>query len=270
MSENDSSDEPGDDFARSGQSGLSLPREDAENRTARSRSRRGAGIHERFRQAGGMSEHAAARWLVPAAVVVILLLVVTIVMELSQRGTVAALEDRVATLQQELEAASGNDARAEIERMARRLEGLGERLDTVDELQAELQALRTALTQQQETITALTGRLDELEQASSGSGGADQSANAPAPEPAQTSDASGAGEWVVNLITVADRSSAENVQKQLAELNVSARIDSISRDDKSLYRVVVPGFPSRDAAQTAAPGLKQDLDLADDPWITRQ
>lgn len=269
MSEHESSDDPGNEFVRNGQSGLSLPREDAENRAARSRPRRGAGIRERFRQTGGMSEK-AARWFVPTAAVVVLLLIVTIVMDLSQRGTVTALEDRVAALQQELEAAGDNDARAEIERMARRLEGLGARLDTVDELQAELQALRTALTQQQETITALTGRLDELEQASSGSGGADQSADAPAPESAQTSDASSAGEWVVNLITVADRSSAEDVQKQLAERNVNARIDSISRDDRSLYRVVVPGFPSRDAAQNAAPGLKNDLDLADDPWITRQ
>jgi hypothetical protein len=53
-------------------------------------------------------------------------------------------------------------------------------------------------------------------------------------------------------------------------MGVDSRIDEITRDGRTLYRVVVPGFETHDQARAAAPDLKSRLELPGDPWIAEQ
>ena len=276
MSENQSGDDQGQDFARQGKSGLSLPRKDAGTRPPGNRSRRKAGIYEKVRQAGQMDEGTAARWFIPLAALVVILLVAGIAGYGSQNNAITALRNEVAALRAQMESSNNADLGSRVDRVLARVDGLRARLDSVEDLNAELQAVRSTVAGQTDMLEALSGRLEALEQASSGSDSTDKesgdadAADAASPQPASASDQPDGGEWVLNLITVSDRTSAETVQKRLGEMGVESRIDPISRDGKSLLRVVVPGFKSRAEAEAAAPGIKDRLDLSGDPWIARQ
>lgn len=265
-----SEDEPGGNrnqgFPGEGRSGLSLSREESENRSARARSRRSPGIYGKLQQAVRAPESVVTRWFIPLAGLVIVLLVVNVAMHLSGGGELDTVKREVAALRSQVEASNIDGLSAEIDRLAARLEGLSTQLPDTDGLNADLQALEAELTRQDEAIETLSDRMDEREQSSSRSDGGE-----PSTTPAgQASQQAGDGSWVVNLITVADSEAAEQVQKDLAEAGFEARIVPVTIDGKELRRVVVGGFESFEAATGAAPAMKEHLELSDDPWITRE
>jgi cell division septation protein DedD len=169
-------------------------------------------------------------------------------------------------MEQEVAALGEQTAGPELDRLRERMEEFGERADDIDDLKTEVRALRAAISEQTGRIEALNGRLDKLEQARTASPGSDSSQESST----QASTQSGDGSWVINLITVGDRASAESFQERLEKLGATSRIEPVTVEDKTLLRVVVPGFESRQAARNAGAELKDQLKLTDDPWITRQ
>lgn len=273
MSENRTGDDQGQGFARDGKSGLSLPRDGAENRATGPRPRRKAGVFESLRRAGSVHESVAARWFVPAAALLLVLFIVNAAMYFSQSSELSALQSDVAALRTQLETSRNNDPGPELDRILASVESLGARLGSVEEMTSGIQSLQEEFAAQNDRIEALGSRIDELEQAVDQSGGAasgSDSSETSGSQASGVSGSSGGGEWVINLITVSDRASAEQVVTRLNEMGVDSRIEPTTRDGKSLHRVVVPGFQSRDEARNAVPGLKDGLELSGDPWIARQ
>lgn len=265
-----SEDEPGgtrnQGIPGEGRSGLSLSREESENRSARPRPRRSPGLSGKLQQSIHAPESVVTRWFIPLAGLVVVLLIVMVAMHLSRGGELNALKHEVAALRSQAETSNTDGLSAEIDRLAARVEGLTARLTDTTQLNTDLQALEAEVVQQNETIEALGGRMDELEEASSRSGGEE-----PSTSPAgQTSQPAGDGNWVVNLITVADSAAAEQVRKGLVEAGFEARVVPVTIDGKALRRVVVGGFDSFEAATSASPAMKEHLELTDDPWITRE
>ncbi len=265
-----SEDEPGgkrnQGFPGEGRSGLSLSREESENRSARPRSRHSPGVYGKLQQAVHAPESVVARWFIPLAGLVIVLLIVNVAMHLTGGGELDALKRDVAALRSQAETSNIDGMSAEMDRLAARVEGLTAQLTDIDELKNDLQALNAEIARQSETIEAFSGRMDELEQTPSRSSDG-ESSTSPAGEASQQADDGG---WVVNLITVADNEAAEQVRKGLAEAGFEARIVPVTIDGKELRRVVVGGFESFEAATGAAPAMKEHLELSDDPWITRE
>lgn len=270
MSENKSGDDQDQYRGREPQLGLSLSREEAEHRSTAGRSRPSAGVHAKLRQAVQVDKSVVERWFLPFAVLILILLVTGMALYIARSSQLSALEHQVAALSEQAAITSPD---AELGRLEARVEALGDPANAVDDMHAEIQALRSAVTEQNNKIEVLTGRLDKLGQPSSPSGGAgsqSSDAGASGSQSAQASEQAGNGDWVINLITVADRAAAETFQKRLDNLGVDSRIEVVTLEDKSLQRVVVPGFDSRQAAENAGADLRKRLELSDDPWITQQ
>lgn len=269
MNENRPEDEPNLGPGGEPRSGLSVSREDTEGRSPPPRGRRsGAGAADKLWQAAQADESIVAHWFLPVAALVLVLLIVTITLYFSHGGQLNALSRDVAALREQN---AGTTSGSELDRALARMDELGSRLGAVKELDAEMKALRDQLLEQNKRIEALAGRVEALEQTPAASAGGASSDSADSGT--QTEQAEGqteGGEWVVNLITLGDVDAAESFQEQLNELGIESRIEAITSGDKTLQRVLVPGFGSHEAAQQVVPELKQRLELSDDPWITRQ
>lgn len=275
MSENETSDDQDRGSSRPGKSGLSLPKEDPGVRPTGPRSRRETSLYDKLRRAGQLDENTAGRWFIPLTALVVVVLVAGIAAYRSHGTALTALENEVAALRAQMQDSDNTDLASRIDRLLARVEGLGARLDSMENLNTELQALRRTVTGHTDSLEALSGRLEELEQAPTGSDSSQTEsesaeADATAGGAAPASGQSGDGEWVVNLITVSERTSAEGVKKRLDDMGIASQIVPITREGKSLLRVVVPGFESRGEAEAAAPGFKKRLDLPGDPWIARR
>lgn len=256
---------------REGQSGLSVSREDAEHRKTGARPRRDTGIQGRLRRSGQIDAEVVSRWFIPTAALVLILFIIVVAMYFSQGSELNALKRDVAALGEQ--STDTSMLSSDMDQVLARVDELGTRISSTEGVNVEIQALREDITRQNETIETLTSRIDELEKASSTSGGADSSSSnteASGSQSTQAADQAGTGDWVINLITVADRAAAERFQERLGTLDVNSRIESITRDGKTLQRVVVSGYGSRNEARNAAADLKNRLELSDDPWIARQ
>lgn len=267
MSENTPGDDRDPQRGRQGQIGLSVPREEAAQRSTTTRPRRRPGGAEKFQQAARVDPDVVGRWFLPVTVLLLVLLVIVAIVTFAQGSRLEALQRQVAALNEQV-VESGPDTR--LRQLSERVETLGDRLDSTGGPGAEIEALRGTLVEQSEKIQALSDRLAGLEQGTGGgSGSSDTGGASGEASPAASGDAGG-GSWVINLITVADQASAEAFQKRLEKLDVDSRIQSVTVEDKPLLRVVVPGFQSRDAAENAGAEMKRELELPDDPWITRE
>lgn len=58
--------------------------------------------------------------------------------------------------------------------------------------------------------------------------------------------------WYVNIGTFSSKKSAQKLQNQLSTLGHSAQINTTSLENKPAYRVQLPGFKNREAAELAA------------------
>lgn len=269
MNENRPEDEPNLGPGGEPRSGLSVSREDTDGRSPPPRSRRSSpGAADKLWQAAQADESIVAHWFLPVAGLVLVLLIVTITLYFSHGGQLNTLSRQVAALQeQNVGATSGS----EVDRVLARVDELGSRIGAIKELDAEVKALRDQLLEQNKRIEALAGRVEAIDKApaaaSTGTGSSSSGESNTQTAPAE-SQAEG-GEWVVNLITLGDLEAAESFQERLDKLGIESRIEAITSGDKTLQRVVVPGFSSQEAAQQVVPELKQRLELSDDPWITR-
>lgn len=254
-----SQDEPGADqdrqSGRQGEIGLSIPRDDAGERPAANRSRRRPGVYERLQSAAEVDQNVMARWFLPVTILLLLLLVMLAILYFAQGRHINALQERVDDLNERI---AGASADTEIDRLSARVEELGERLQNAGGINTELEALRGTVAEQGGRIETLTDRLATLEKAGTVS------------KSTAVSGGAGSGAWVVNLITVADHAAAEAMQGRLNEIGVESRIEPVTIEDKSLQRVVVAGFETREAAEKAGGDLKARLKLSDDPWITQR
>lgn len=270
--------EPGGDQSqgpgREGKSGLSLPRDEAQGRRPTgARPRRSSGVYDRLRGAAEVNEAAVGRWFIPVVAILVLLFLVNIGMYVTQSNELAAWQREIATLRGQIDAARTDDPGARIEQLRSSMADLDARLATMETADVDLEAIQAELARQNEIIESLSSRMDELEQTpapadseADDTAGADESD----PQSAGASGQSGDGQWVINLITVTDRASAARMQERLGNMDIDSRIETIDRDGTAMHRLVVPGYPTRDAAADAAPGLKDRLELPGDPWIARE
>lgn len=249
---------PGDNS----QIGLSLPGEEARQRPKTERGKRETGAQAKLRRAADVDQNLAMRWFLPVTIVLFLMLILLASLLIAQGSRLDTLQRRVAEMSERL---ANTDADTAIEQLRTRIDALDDRLEIASDIGSGTRALEQTVTEQSSMIEKLADRLDELEQASQDTGAESDATAAGAPPSTQS-----AGSWVVNLITVADRASAEDFQKRLDELRVKSRIQSVTIEGKSLLRVVVPGFQSQDDAKSAGTELKQQLELSDEPWIARQ
>lgn len=274
MNENEPGDDQNQGFGREGKSGLSLPRDEAQGRRPTgARPRRNSGVYDRLRGAAEVNEGTVGRWFIPVVAILVLLFIVNIGMYVSQSNELAAWQREIAALREQVDASRGNSPGAEIERLRSSMTDLDARLSSIETADADLEATQAELARQNESIESLSSRMDEMEQTSArtGSEAADAAgAEESGPQSAGTSGQSDGGEWVINLITVRDRASAERMQERLGNMKIDSRIETIDRDGTAMHRLVVPGYPSQDAAADAAPGLKDRLELPGDPWIARE
>lgn len=269
MNENRPEDEPNPGPGGEPRSGLSVSREDTEGRSPPPRSRRrGTGTTDKLWQAAQADESIVAHWFLPLAGLVLVLLIVSVAMYFSHGSQLNALSREVATLRDQN---IGTTSASEIEQAQARVAELTSQLGVVDELNAEIQALRDQLQKQNQRIETLAGRIEALEKTPASSAGTASNDSGDSSTQTEQVDAqTDGGQWVVNLITLGDLEAAESFQKRLNELGIKSRIEAITSGDKTLQRVVVPGFGSQEAAQQVVPELKRSLELSDDPWITRQ
>lgn len=271
MSENEPGDDQNQGFGREGKSGLSLPRDEAQGRRPTgARPRRNSGIYDRLRGAAEVNEGAVGRWFIPVVAILILLFIVNIGMYVSQSNELAAWQREIAALREQVDASRTTDPGAEIERLRSSVADLDGRLSSIEAADADLEAMQAELAGQNEAIESLRSQVEEMEQAAAQSGSAAAGAEESGSQSAGTSGQSDGGEWVINLITVRDRASAERMQERLGNMEIDSRIETIDRDGTAMHRVVVPGYQTQDAATDAAPGLKDRLELPGDPWIARQ
>ena len=88
-----------------------------------------------------------------------------------------------------------------------------------------------------------------------------------APE-AEAGIATGDGEWQLVLISLsnADRAAAE--LERFRQLGYAVNIKSVVRQGRTLHRLLLPGFVSREAAIAAGGRVAAQLDI-DDAWVWR-
>ena len=81
---------------------------------------------------------------------------------------------------------------------------------------------------------------------------ADLSKAIPNKESATTAPKKATNHWYVNIGTFSSKKSAQKLQNQLSTLGHSAQINTTSLENKPAYRVQLPGFKNREAAELAA------------------
>lgn len=74
----------------------------------------------------------------------------------------------------------------------------------------------------------------------------------PNKESATTTPKKATNHWYVNIGTFSSKKSAQKLQNQLSTLGHSAQINTTSLENKPAYRVQLPGFKNREAAELAA------------------
>lgn len=74
----------------------------------------------------------------------------------------------------------------------------------------------------------------------------------PNKESATTAPKKATNHWYVNIGTFSSKKSAQKLQNQLSTLGHSAQINTTSLENKPAYRVQLPGFKDREAAELAA------------------
>jgi len=67
--------------------------------------------------------------------------------------------------------------------------------------------------------------------------------------------------WYVNIGTFSSKDAARRLQKQLLTLGHSVQINTTSFDNKPAYRVQLPGFKDREAAESAARQIMEKTNL---------
>ena len=76
------------------------------------------------------------------------------------------------------------------------------------------------------------------------------------------------GNWVINLGSYANRQVAERMLAGFRQLDIDAEQVSVVVNDRTLYRVRIAGFETRQAAIRHVKSLQGTLDI-EDVWIMR-
>lgn len=274
MSKDQSDDDQVQRFLWEAEDGLTAPREDSPgNATSNpSRPQGGPTAYDKLVRSRRGGNNTMERWFVPVSAMILATFVVGIIVTLSRGDDLNALENEVTALKEQTqELGTSDDIRTDLDQLDARVEGITTRLSSAQDVSADIQALQSQVAEQNAALETLTARVGELEQASSASSATGSgSSSSTASTSTQSSGQTGSGTWVINLITVADRASAEQFQERLNGMNIESRIEAVTRDGKTLQRVLVPGYGSQDEARSAVPELKSRLGLSDDPWIARE
>jgi len=68
------------------------------------------------------------------------------------------------------------------------------------------------------------------------------------------------GQWNLQVASFAGQGNAEKLMARLRRTGYQANIDVLSRDKTTLYRVLVPGYPNRNAASLAAQSISKQIE----------
>ena len=122
-------------------------------------------------------------------------------------------------------------------------------------LQQQLDQVRTQLAETTSLLVASHHEVTEkLANAQPTQGKALTTALTPAaPTPAKR--------WFVNLGTFSSKKAAQNLQQQIKSLGYTAVITSLLLDGNTVYRVQIPGFTDRDAAENTAGEIMKKTNL---------
>ena len=96
-----------------------------------------------------------------------------------------------------------------------------------------------------------------------------QPAEPPAMVSASPPEVPGTGKWSINIASYANRRVANKMLAEFRQQGVAAVQVSATVNGKTIYRVRVPGFATRRAAETAAVTIRKQLGLQE-TWITKR
>ena len=82
----------------------------------------------------------------------------------------------------------------------------------------------------------------------------------PVVKDASAATATAADQWQLQVASFAGQSNAEKLVVRLRHTGYQANIDSLIRDKTTLYRVLVPGYPDRSAAELAASSIRKQIE----------
>jgi len=93
-------------------------------------------------------------------------------------------------------------------------------------------------------------------------------APATAPVPARHRPAGNTGNWAINLGSYSSRNTADRMLEKFHRQDIAAELVTAVVNNRTMYRVRIPGFQTRQTAVAHAESLQQRLGLAD-VWIKR-
>ncbi len=82
----------------------------------------------------------------------------------------------------------------------------------------------------------------------------------PVVKDAPAASSTAVGQWQLQVASFAGQSNAEKLVVRLRHTGYQANIDSLIRDKTTLYRVLVPGYPDRSAAELAANSIRKQIE----------
>jgi len=178
-----------------------------------------------------------------------------------------AFEARFEKLEQQLSSATPQDNRLQEieERLAQTTSRLNELSNSLGELSDGTTTVAVA-----DKLLRLAPPADLPEQSPESAGDNPDGQSGQATEPYRLAPASraghGEGNWVINLASYLNEQTAARYMAAFRKKGVAAEMVPASVQGKTIYRVRLAGFDSREAARAIAPSVKRQLGLKD-IWV---
>ncbi len=147
------------------------------------------------------------------------------------------------------------------------ISGLPQRIARLEETQQQITKALSETAGQDELQVAIKQielELVELKKSSA------ESAAATAAKVESSKPAPKNTEWVIHLVTLADRNAVENIITKAKTLGIDVHKSKVTVNDKQMHRLSIMGLSSRQDAEKLATTVQQQLALTRKPWIAKQ
>lgn len=202
------------------------------------------------------------RWL--TSFVVLIVCAVVLWFGVGTAGRLARVEQQMAELSQRLNHMA--DARAGDESLRAEVAELGAR---VNDLAVIIEGPFSHLRQSnEESLVALTDRLEKLEKKVAGIAGAESPVVATSGDRRPQAKAEQGG-WVINLISLSNEKVAREQLSRLRKAGVRVELQHAQQDGKSWYRLRVPGFNSYEGARAYIETVEKQAGVQN-AWVAKE